>query len=202
MSAFCIRRKEMKKKNWSLILLALCLVLAFSVSPVEAAKEKETICDDTIDNDGDGKTDCDDPNCNKDPACAGGGDDTNPLTATFREDTDDRILDDRGGDLPRPYIDGVDNVRVRIGRNSGRLFINIAAGSPNKPPVRKLFFDFCDNEFCDNCASFLPGDPPVHPAFRYGFLRRAHEHFYIHWHRPDRDGPGRDPRRLEAGRGA
>jgi hypothetical protein len=32
------------------------------------------ICDDGIDNDGDGKTDCDDKkDCNQDPACAGGG---------------------------------------------------------------------------------------------------------------------------------
>lgn len=65
------------ERQWSLVLLALCLVLAFSVSPVEGAKEKGPRCSDGIDNDGDGTADCGavpgfpaDPNCD-----CGGGDD-------------------------------------------------------------------------------------------------------------------------------
>ncbi len=33
----------------------------------------ELICDDTLDNDGDGDFDCDDKDCDRDPACSGGG---------------------------------------------------------------------------------------------------------------------------------
>jgi hypothetical protein len=33
---------------------------------------KETQCNDSIDNDGDGKIDCADPNCKKDPVCSDG----------------------------------------------------------------------------------------------------------------------------------
>jgi hypothetical protein len=33
-------------------------------------RNKETICDDGIDNDGDGLTDCDGRDCRKDPACS------------------------------------------------------------------------------------------------------------------------------------
>ena len=101
--------------------------------------------------------------------CPSGGDDTNPLTATFRDSSEDRIMSDAFEPPPPVYIDGVDNVRVRIG-NTGRLFINIAAGKPNKPPIRRLFVDFCDNESCDNCASDpLLGDPPCTPPFDMGF---------------------------------
>ena len=63
----------MEKKRWVFIFSALCLSLAFSVSSVEAAREKETACSDGVDNDLDGKIDCADPNCNKDLACGGGG---------------------------------------------------------------------------------------------------------------------------------
>ena len=54
----------MEKKRWSLILMALCLMVAFSVSPVEAGSEKgQKKCNDDQDNDGDGLTDGDDPDC-------------------------------------------------------------------------------------------------------------------------------------------
>ena len=38
-----------------------------------SGSNKETICDDGIDNDGDGLTDCADRDCRKDPACSDGG---------------------------------------------------------------------------------------------------------------------------------
>ena len=58
----------MEKKRWSLILMALCLALAFSVIPVEAGSEKSPKkCNDEIDNDGDGLIDV------LDPDCGGGG---------------------------------------------------------------------------------------------------------------------------------
>lgn len=43
----------------------------------------ETSCNDGVDNDADGDTDCDDPDCNGDPACTGGGDlCCNPMPGT------------------------------------------------------------------------------------------------------------------------
>ena len=76
----------MGKNRWSLILVAVCLIFAFSMSPVEAQqKEKGPRCSDGDDNDGDGTADCGqaldlinggffdaDPNCN----C--GGEDPEP----------------------------------------------------------------------------------------------------------------------------
>ena len=65
------KEKKMGKKSWSLILMALCLVLACSVSPAEAAKEKgNQKCTDNIDNDGDNLIDSADPDCSG----VGGGD--------------------------------------------------------------------------------------------------------------------------------
>ena len=51
------------------VLMAVC-VLAFGFL---FSQGKETQCDDGIDNDGDGKIDCADPNCRKDPVCSDGG---------------------------------------------------------------------------------------------------------------------------------
>lgn len=61
----------MEKKRWVLILMTLCLALAFSVSPAEGAKEKGAQrCTDNIDNDGDKLVDSADPDCSG----VGGGD--------------------------------------------------------------------------------------------------------------------------------
>ena len=38
-------------------------------SPIEISACSELICDDFVDNDGDGWTDCDDPDCFGNPAC-------------------------------------------------------------------------------------------------------------------------------------
>ena len=60
----------------TVVAVALLVVALFMPSPLEAGKAKETVCDDGVDNDSDGKTDCADPNCNKDAACTGGGGDS------------------------------------------------------------------------------------------------------------------------------
>ena len=57
------------------ILVVVCLasvgiIVALCVVTGSAQGAKETICDDGVDNDGDGKIDCADPNCKKDPACS------------------------------------------------------------------------------------------------------------------------------------
>ena len=44
---------------------------SFIARSVEGGGKKERLCDDGIDNDGDGLTDCADRDCRKDPACAG-----------------------------------------------------------------------------------------------------------------------------------
>ena len=43
------------------------------VSESDGGGGNKEICDDDIDNDGDGLTDCDDRDCRKDPACSDGG---------------------------------------------------------------------------------------------------------------------------------
>ena len=48
----------MEKNRWSLIFIGLCLIFAFSMSPVEAKAEKGPRCTDEIDNDGDDMIDC------------------------------------------------------------------------------------------------------------------------------------------------
>ena len=54
----------MEPKRISLIFLALCLALAFSVSPVEAgAEDTARKCSDGKDNDRNGFTDCADNSC-------------------------------------------------------------------------------------------------------------------------------------------
>ena len=58
----------MEKKRWVLILMALCLSLAFSVSSVEAQKEQ---CKNGVDDDGDKLVDCDDPDCESKGFCKG-----------------------------------------------------------------------------------------------------------------------------------
>ena len=58
------------------------------------------------------------------------------------------------------YIDGEDNVSVFFGNANGRLVMRIATGSPNKPPIRTLDFDFsdCASTDVDQCTPpFLLG---------------------------------------------
>ena len=83
----------MAKQNWRLILLAVCLIFAFSTSPAEAGGEKGTKkCNDGLDNDDDGKIDGADEDCfsafKPDQDNSGRGKDV-PLIVT---------LDDMGGD--------------------------------------------------------------------------------------------------------
>ena len=54
----------MEKKRWSMIFMALCLILASSVSPVEAgAEDTARKCSDGKDNDRNGFIDCNDNEC-------------------------------------------------------------------------------------------------------------------------------------------
>ena len=58
----------------AVLMVASMLLISF-LAPSPAQPARETQCDDGIDNDNDGKIDCDDPtNCkNTDPVCTGGG---------------------------------------------------------------------------------------------------------------------------------
>ncbi len=73
------KMEKMEKQNWSLIFLALCLVLAFSVSPVEARCGQGEFCD----RDGDGliKQHTKGQRCEGEPDC----DDTNVCDGTEGE---------------------------------------------------------------------------------------------------------------------
>jgi len=56
----------MRRLGVFLTVLFLCFGIVLSAPP-------EKICDDGVDNDGDGLIDCDDRNCKNDPYCTGGG---------------------------------------------------------------------------------------------------------------------------------
>ena len=74
--------------------LALLVVFLVTPSPLQAQVGPE-ICTDGVDNDGDRKVDCDDKkDCNKDPACLGGGtdgDDPGALAKITFQDAGHRI---------------------------------------------------------------------------------------------------------------
>ena len=59
-------------KKSTLLFLSVCLLLAFSVSPVEAAKEQ---CKNNVDDNDDGLVDCADPDCASKSFCGGGNND-------------------------------------------------------------------------------------------------------------------------------
>ncbi|MDA2938087.1 hypothetical protein MYX75_07490 [Acidobacteria bacterium AH-259-A15] len=127
---------------------------------MEAAKE--TDCSNGIDDDGDGKTDCADPNCKKDLACGGGGgagdgegNETTPAEITFAPGG----AIDSDGDT---YVDDpMSGVRVTIGSkaNTGNIFLKGENGitTPFPEDTRALFLDFSD------CASG-PCKPPQFAA--------------------------------------
>ena len=127
----------MQQTRWTLILLALGLALAFSTSAVQAApKEKETQCTDTVDNDGDGKIDCDDRDCKKDLACGGddgggGGGDKYAAMAVFADPncSSDRFCSGDGN----PYVDSVD---VAVTGDKFRFQIVLRTGT-----ARRFFLD-------------------------------------------------------------
>lgn len=68
----------MKLNKGFYLFAVLGLILVLGTAPLAAGKAKEAVCDDGIDNDGDGKTDCDDPDCRRDDACTGGGETPEP----------------------------------------------------------------------------------------------------------------------------
>ncbi len=90
----------MAKQNWRLILLAVCLIFAFSTSPAEAGGEKGTKkCNDSIDNDDDGKIDGEDEDCfsafKPDRDNSGRGNDV-PLIVTLDNMPGDNLVSDGG----------------------------------------------------------------------------------------------------------
>ncbi|MDA2926431.1 putative metal-binding motif-containing protein [Acidobacteria bacterium AH-259-G07] len=135
----------MERKRIGLIFVALCLALAFNLSPVEAAKN----CDRDGDNFNDAGRGCGGDDCNDkdsstfpgapelcdgkdnncdgtvDERCDGGGGDGegDKCVIDFRVVVEDDAMANRvRSDDGSPYIDGVDNVQARTARAGGGFF--------------------------------------------------------------------------------
>src|SRR5262245_37464225 len=66
--------KEVDMRKLMLVLCSFMVIIwVFSsrTAKIQAQVASVEICNDNIDNDGDNKIDCDDPDCHKDPFCAG-----------------------------------------------------------------------------------------------------------------------------------
>jgi len=91
----------MEKNRWSLIFIGLCLIFAFSMSPVEAQAEKGPRCSDGIDNDGDTFIDCGTADADPDPDCKCGGEDPEPAKVEICHFSPNRMHCDGEGGLLR-----------------------------------------------------------------------------------------------------
>ena len=106
--------------------LAVLTLAVLTAQPAAAAPpEKEMVCDDGIDNDNDGKIDCADPNCNKDPVCGDGssGGEITPATITF-DDNAAGIRSDGSG--PYVHMDPEDvglDVFIGSAANDGNIIL-------------------------------------------------------------------------------
>ena len=95
----CLGQSQDAEKDAGQLLEEQQLVQMFQLAMM--AKEKETNCTDDIDNDSDGKKDCDDPNCKKDPACDGGGGNSGPATILICHFSPNGMHCGGDGGLPR-----------------------------------------------------------------------------------------------------
>ena len=121
----------MERKGIGVILMAVCLVFAFSVMPAEAApkpKPEDTAqrCSDGKDNDEDGLIDDADPDCDPFTGGGGGGGDSDRLTVWFRDDTggDNLLSDDGGGSLTHANCNGVQSQCYSDGEQKVKAFID------------------------------------------------------------------------------
>ena len=149
----------MERKGIGVILMAVCLVFAFSAMPAEAApkpKPENTAqrCSDGKDNDDDGLIDVADPDC--DPFTGGGGGEQEGITVWFRDDVtggDNLLSDDAGAPITHPnctlgvrsrcYSDGEQKVKAFIDDGPpGAIRLELL----KSPRGIRLNLDFNDND--------------------------------------------------------
>ena len=166
----------MERKGIGVILMAVCLVFAFSVMPAEAQPTEDTVkkCNDGRDNDRNGLTDGEDPSCEGLTGGGGGGEptggDSERLTVWFQGGGGYNLQSDGAGSPTHPncfghvlecYSDHEEKVRGDTGglTQPNPAGIRLVPNHNGKGPrgiTLDLDLDDCQDVVTDGCDVILP----------------------------------------------
>jgi hypothetical protein len=152
-------------KKSLLLLSCICLVFGLIVVSAEAGKpDKVENCSNGRDDDKDGLVDCDDPDCDSDPACSGGTTDPQCLQSYMVELADfTAVTDDSPPQSDPYYFDGVD--KVMAGSKETTFRFDTQVTKPNKNTNARTVQLDLDGFNLGQCP---PGEDPCEPSWFEG----------------------------------